>query len=617
MRKTRIYHWFLRAVFLICLILLSLCSAPISNASVKNFDVSVSSGYVVDKEGATEVTENITLTNNTDYIFAPSYSIYLGFTTIRNIQVYNEDGGVPYEVKKENEKTKITVLFTKRVVGLGEKNSFTFSFETPEIAKKKGNIWEVYIPGIESPDDFSAYSVTLKVPESFGKASIIKTKNSESFSSQLPYRFSKEHIGTSGVSLYFGTEQFYKLNLSYHLSNKNLFPIKTEVALPPSTNYQTAIIKKLSHVPSTVYPDRDGNWLAVYSLDPQEKRTVTAEVYIQVKLPTQTVPLNQEDRNVYLQSAEYWEVGNKEVKALAQSLSTVESVYAYVTRKLSYNYDKVSDENIRLGAAKALENPTYSVCLEFTDLFIALARAKGIPARSVEGYAYTENSKLKPLSLVKDVLHAWPEYYDYTKKTWVMVDPTWGNTTRGADYFKTFDFDHITFVKNGEKSAYPVPAGGYKLDRDSKDVDLDFLDPKLFQPGQKYEIATTLPHFAVSGLPISGKVIVRNKGNSAISGSALSIQSEFDSGSKEIYIDSVPPFGEKSVDVSLGTTQFLTNKKYRVAILFENNVFEKFIIVSIFPLAGWISIGGGICAGACILFIIARKTRGLFVPRQK
>ena len=59
--------------------------------------------------------------------------------------------------------------------------------------------------------------------------------------------------------------------------------------------------------------------------------------------------------------------------------------------------------------------------MEFTDLFVAIARAAGIPARESVGYAYTTNSRLRPLSLVTDVLHAWPEYYDADKKIWVHL----------------------------------------------------------------------------------------------------------------------------------------------------------------------------------------------------
>ena len=100
--------------------------------------------------------------------------------------------------------------------------------------------------------------------------------------------------------------------------------------------------------------------------------------------------------------------------------------------------------------------------MEFTDLFIALARAAGIPAREINGYAYTENPELQPLSLVADVLHSWPEYWDSSQKVWRPVDPTWEDTTGGIDYFDKFDLSHVTFVIHGKNTNYPYPAGSYK-----------------------------------------------------------------------------------------------------------------------------------------------------------
>src|SRR5205814_2129834 len=53
-------------------------------------------------------------------------------------------------------------------------------------------------------------------------------------------------------------------------------------------------------------------------------------------------------------------------------------------------------------------------CNEHTQLFVALARAAGIPARSVAGLAYVDG---------KFYYHAWPEVL---LRGWVAVDPTFG-----------------------------------------------------------------------------------------------------------------------------------------------------------------------------------------------
>ena len=129
----------------------------------------------------------------------------------------------------------------------------------------------------------------------------------------------------------------------------------------------------------------------------------------------------------------------------------------------------------RLGALKSLQTPEAAICMEFTDLFIATARANGIPAREINGFAYTENPEIQPLSLVNDVLHAWPEYYDSQKGAWIPVDPTWGSTTGGVDYFSKLDLRHFTFVIHGTSSTKPYPAGSYKLGSNpQKDVFVTF-----------------------------------------------------------------------------------------------------------------------------------------------
>jgi hypothetical protein len=68
-------------------------------------------------------------------------------------------------------------------------------------------------------------------------------------------------------------------------------------------------------------------------------------------------------------------------------------------------------------------------CNEHTQLFLALARAAGIPARSASGLAYLGG---------KFYYHAWPEVY---LGSWVAVDPTFGQFPADAA--------HLRFVTGG------------------------------------------------------------------------------------------------------------------------------------------------------------------------
>ena len=62
-----------------------------------------------------------------------------------------------------------------------------------------------------------------------------------------------------------------------------------------------------------------------------------------------------------------------------------------------------------------------------------------------------------------------------------MIDPTWANTTGGIDYFNVLDFDHIAFVIKGESSDYPIPAGGYKLQGNEEEKDVNVSFAKIFE----------------------------------------------------------------------------------------------------------------------------------------
>ena len=68
-------------------------------------------------------------------------------------------------------------------------------------------------------------------------------------------------------------------------------------------------------------------------------------------------------------------------------------------------------------------------CNEHTQLFVALARAAGIPARIASGLAYVDG---------KFYYHAWPEIM---LRGWVAVDPTFGQFPADAS--------HIRFVTGG------------------------------------------------------------------------------------------------------------------------------------------------------------------------
>lgn len=112
-----------------------------------------------------------------------------------------------------------------------------------------------------------------------------------------------------------------------------------------------------------------------------------------------------DDAAMYLNSEKYIESDNESILSVAtelnknDSIETAKAIYQWILDDLEYK-GFISEDR---GALFALENG-YGDCTEFAYLYTALARAAGLPARSIAGFVYSENARLK----VADY-HNWSE----------------------------------------------------------------------------------------------------------------------------------------------------------------------------------------------------------------
>jgi len=579
----------------------------------ENFDISTTAIYEILPNNTAKVTKEISILNKKDFIFSPNYNISFGFEDIKNIQVFNTFGSIPFNYEKKGGNVNLNINFNNPPKGINSVNSFTISFITNELVEKKGEVIEVDIPGISDPQSFIRYDTKIIVPESYPEISIIKPNLVEKKNGLV---FSKDETKGAGIVLILGQEQYYDLTLDYNIVNPNLFPITTEIALPIDTNYQKVLIESLSEKPTKVRIDNDGNWLFQYYLLPREKKTITAKLKVKQKSTPGNEKISESEIKKYTKEDAFWEVSDKEIKKIAQELKTPEKIYGFVVNSLTYDYEKVSSGDERLGAKGSLNNPKNAVCLEYSDLLVALLRSGGIPARSIEGFAYTRNTKLRPVALSDDILHAWVQFYDFEKETWIMVDPTWGSTTRGIDYFSSLDLDHIAFVIKGEESNYPIPAGGYKFENSSKDIKVEFSSKNEFNIKNSLEISDSFPKFSLAGVPISGFVTITNSGNNFINSKNVAITNLSTGQIKEYEVKNLPPYGSESFLVTFDTS-FLTNSNHQIKIQVDSGEKMANVRVSFIPDLNFILLGGGIFVAAGIIAWFAVKTGRIYLQRRK
>jgi transglutaminase-like putative cysteine protease len=466
-------------VYIIFFFILRLMSAPHVYGS-GDFITVFNTTYTVSDAGLATIDLKVSLINNEANTFAKEYRLTFSSDRINHVTaISNAGSAIPFTVSARDGQTVIDLTFDRPVVGKGKEQSFTIRFDDPDAIQNVGNVLEIMVPRLENSAAVDTYKVTLLVPLQFGNPAIVSPKTYVSSKDPVYTKlaFSGENLKNTGITALFGDRQIYTFSLNYHLQNKTITPLETQIALPPDTPYQKVFYESINPPPASMHSDSDGNWIANYTLDPQKEALVVAKGKIITYLKANPeFPQNSDSLSHYLTEQKYWPVNDPLIKSLASQYSTPMAIYSYLADTFKYDYQRIDNRSTsRVGAKIALEHPDQSLCLEFTDAFITLARSAGIPARLLTGYAYTENSRLRPLSLVQDVLHAWPEYYDFTKNSWQPVDPTWGSTTGGVDYFNSLDFNHLVFAIQGTYPDRPFPAGYYKLDGSTtKDIDITF-----------------------------------------------------------------------------------------------------------------------------------------------
>ena len=158
-------------------------------------------------------------------------------------------------------------------------------------------------------------------------------------------------------------------------------------------------------------------------------RTVTLELSPD-RRTDRPMPLTPADRKKHLKATPTIQSDHEALRARARQIVEEEQdVLQKATRLSKWAYANVR-QTMASNTSSALDvlNNRAGDCTEVTLLFIALARAVGIPAREVGGVMYANEGQ--PLF----GWHAWAEIHDGHQ--WVSVDPTWNQVYVDATHIK-------------------------------------------------------------------------------------------------------------------------------------------------------------------------------------
>jgi len=457
--------------------------------------------YDINDAGETTVKQKVFITNQIEDVIATKYSLSINNMAIYEEKAYEENENINLKKELTQDTITLTALFEKYTVGKDKTKEFIIEYKTRDLAYRSGKIWSINIPRAQIPDSAKKYTVTLKIPQTFGNKLFISPQPTSKPESNT-YVFLGNDLKNMGITAAFGEYQIINFKIKYEIENPWWINAIYDVALPPDiTGVQQISFGGLEPAPTKIYLDSDGNTIARYKLKRKEKLAInltgTAKIsarQIDVSRGGNIDDVSKQILSSYTKSTKYWESNDELIQKLAKELyakdqnvsQNAQKIYNYLVSNFSYDKEIVnSTSKERQGALLALKNKQNLACMEFTDSFIAISRAMDIPSREINGYAFSSNEKSQPLSInlnQGDFLHSWAEFYD-PSFGWVQIDPTWGNTS-GIDYFTKLDTNHFALVIRGKSSLLPLPAGAYRTTNDKKLLDIGFdqenIDSRTF-----------------------------------------------------------------------------------------------------------------------------------------
>lgn len=431
------------------------------------FETTITREFYLNEDLGVDVKETEVIYNNTSNLYIPAGSDQVfEILAIEEGVEANEEvlqraldsarltyNGSVLEFVPEIQESRVN-LKTKFPSSLNPGESVRYEFEYTHygMLEENGALKDFFLNGFAGSSEFSnetnltTYNTKIFVPNTYKQTNfVLPEEYSKTEENGFDvYSFGQEDLIENYVWIQFGKTQFYRFRMTQRLNaserintgNNNSY----EIVLPRSVNeakiIQTVYFSKIEPEPDWVKEDAEGNLLAGFLVPSNKSIDVVIEGYAKIArandLPVDLGNLSQVDKESfdgYLGEAEYWEVSDPSILAQVSKFeksddirTLVENTYNFVIDRIDYSEVKRFGINQRQGAVSTL-NGGAAVCMEYSDLFLTLMRAQGVPARAAFGYGYDPK---QPATAQE--AHQWVEVYSPALGRWISVDVTWGET---------------------------------------------------------------------------------------------------------------------------------------------------------------------------------------------
>jgi len=345
-------------------------------------------------------------------------------------------------------KVPITTSITRT-----ENSEIFLKYNSYGLVIESGAIKDVYIPGIPEDYKFEENNVkrtiltNVKIPSTEPEVNFISPKydfvlKGDSREISIP---EKDLLGQT-VWIQLGTKQYFSFEIKQRVPKTSGFPFALNTLfVPVPRNVESGPVTQqvyftyISEDPNKVSLDKDNNLIFEFKSSSSGEKEVVIKGYAELSqngnfdiTDSGSIFDIGEDMLEEIQPGKYWEVDSDLILETASEIKGEETdvyritqkTFDYVINKIDYSFVKKYGLNERQGALATL-NGGAAVCMEYSDLFITLLRAQGIPARAAFGYGYGALDYLSQDE--RDINHQWAEVYLPKQDTWVSIDTTWGD----------------------------------------------------------------------------------------------------------------------------------------------------------------------------------------------
>lgn len=247
-------------------------------------------------------------------------------------------------------------------------------------------------------------------------------------------------------------ERSIALTSEYIITSGNTSKVKLVIVVPRNVRHKQ-VIKNVSYSrkPTRIYRKNNNKYAEFILERPHKEEKIAMTVYATIFQCDLTTMLEHDEEDNSSQLLSPYLINEKNIESNDESIlnqaynlrdedliTTLENIYYFVNKEIKYGGYTAEP----LGAKQTL-HVKKGDCTEFSDLFIALCRANGLPARYVSGFL--TDWKNTPC-------HNWTEVY-INQVGWVPFDPTAGNY---ADFWNMKNrYLYVSTVRNDrELSGY-------------------------------------------------------------------------------------------------------------------------------------------------------------------